>query len=107
MVGMCDGFVELIKHHYSKFKAIFPNINDNYWNPAISWENKWNSDLKTEKFFLSSTALVFLTDAYHLVRMISKINLSIAFGLLIGTNILIWIAIIFTIHTVGFYITYK
>lgn len=44
-----------------------------HWlNPAISWPNKWkNGDRKQgDRFPLSSTALVWTTDAWHLAKTI-------------------------------------
>ena len=65
--GMADGTAETLRVNYSDFKAVFPKANDQYWNPSISWHNKWkNGDIRQgEKFPLSSTALVFTTDGYH------------------------------------------
>lgn len=43
---------------------------DHFWNPRLSWINKWKFQQvgKTERFFLSSTVLVFLTDGWHLMK---------------------------------------
>ena len=57
-----------IDHHYDE--TIFSNkwFNPMFWNPDISYKNKWKGGIKSngEKFLFSSTALVFLTDAWHL-----------------------------------------
>jgi phosphotransferase system glucose/maltose/N-acetylglucosamine-specific IIC component len=45
-------------------------LNRNWWDNQISWRNKWKIEngkvTRTERFPLSSTVLVFLTDAWHL-----------------------------------------
>lgn len=69
--GMIDGTVESINYHYETgFKPRFKNANDQFWNPALSWRNKYkNADpSQGEKFKGSTTALVFTTDAYHMLR---------------------------------------
>jgi hypothetical protein len=70
--GMADGTAETLRIDYSDFKAVFPNANDQYWNPNISWRNKWRNGDKAqgERFFLSSRSLVFTTDGYHQMRML-------------------------------------
>lgn len=87
--GSCDGQVETLLHHYPAFKKRFPNANDSYWNPSISWKNKYenfDAGLKGEKFPTSSTALVWTTDAYHLFRMGHKISAIGALTIKIGSN---------------------
>jgi len=69
--GMMDGTIESINYHYENgFKARFPKANDQFWNPAVSWKNKYrNGDPALgRKFMGSTTALVFTTDAYHMLR---------------------------------------
>lgn len=87
VAGACDGQVETLSHHYDKFKKVFPNANDQYWNPAISWENKWADDTyKTEKFLFSSTALVWTTDGYHMFKMGQKASIFTAVTIDIGKS---------------------
>lgn len=45
--------------------------NNKFWNPRISWVNKWkNGDPNQgEKFLFSSTILSFLTDGWHLLQL--------------------------------------
>jgi hypothetical protein len=55
-----------------KFKSEKLNMKD-------TWQNKWkNGNVKEgEKFFLSSTSLVFLTDFFHFVKFLYMTCLSI------------------------------
>jgi len=40
--GMLDGTIESISYHYDNgFKKRFSKVNDQFWNPAISWTNKY------------------------------------------------------------------
>jgi hypothetical protein len=69
--GLIDGTLESIKFHYCNgFKARFKNANDQFWNPDISWTNKYKNANPSdgEKFRGSTTALVCTTDAYHGLR---------------------------------------
>jgi hypothetical protein len=69
--GMLDGTIESVSFRYHNgFKKRFPKANDLFWNPEISWKNKYkegNSELGP-KFIGSNTIFVFTTDAYHLLR---------------------------------------
>ena len=74
LAGAFDGQAEAIKFHYSTVKKVFPNINDEFWNPSLSWKNKYkNNDPDSGPKWPSSTTMtVFATDGYHLSRSISK-----------------------------------
>ena len=52
-------------------------LNPQFWDPQISWRNKWRKDAGgelvrplTERFPLSSTALVAWTDGWHLLQAV-------------------------------------
>lgn len=68
--GAADGTAETLRDHYHEFKITFPNANDQFWNPSISWKNKYRNGDYTQgpKFPLSTTALVWVTDGFHLMR---------------------------------------
>ena len=46
-------------------------INHKFFNPQVAWQNKWkNGDPKQgERFFLSSTLLVWVTSGWHLAKL--------------------------------------
>ncbi len=75
--GACDGFSQTLYSHYYSFEKVFPNVNEQYWNPHESWKNKYlNGDpAQGEKFPGSTTIFVFSTDAFHLLRTLNKVNL--------------------------------
>lgn len=80
MGGVASGYHETTLHHYSAFKRVHPYANDQYFNPALSWTKKWkNGDpLQGEAFPLSSTALVWTTDAKHILGIMSNGSIVIA-----------------------------
>ncbi|NPV12666.1 MAG: hypothetical protein HPY57_12845 [Ignavibacteria bacterium] len=94
LAGIARGIREVIQFKYNDFKETFPNINDNWWNPRISWKNKYkdNNPSKGPKFFLSTTSLVFITDAYHFLATLSHflIAISISYFAFCLTNHIIY-----------------
>src|SRR6185437_411606 len=69
--GMLDGTIESISYHYDNgFKKRFSKVNDQFWNPAISWTNKYknNDPCLGPKFMGSTNMFVCTTDAYHMLR---------------------------------------
>jgi hypothetical protein len=69
--GALDGTIESISYHYNNgFKLRCKHVNDQFWNPAVSWQNKYkNGDCNQGPKFTGSTNMfAFTTDAYHLLR---------------------------------------
>lgn len=69
--GVLDGTIESINYHYDcGFKNRCKSANDQFWNPVLSWKNKYmNHDPQQGPAFYGSTsAFVFVTDAYHMLR---------------------------------------
>ncbi len=72
-------------------KSIFKNLNMYYWDPSLSWANKYKNSYTSEpRFFLSTTLLVFLTDAYHLFQFISLNSWVLALAINIETFAWYW-----------------
>lgn len=88
--GLMDGLNEVLHTHYSLFQARFPNANPGWWNPAISWENKWKIDadgsvmVGFDRFPGSSNVFVFVTDGYHATRAADHLFLYAGIALNIG-----------------------
>lgn len=71
--GMAAGYKEVILHHYPQFKKRHPNANDLYFNPEVSWKNKykdWDNGDTRERFLGSKTIFVGATDFYHLTGIV-------------------------------------
>lgn len=71
MAGACEAIMDTLQFHYDI--SIFKNFkNQTFWDPKISWINKYknNDPLKGEKFFLSKSLLVGLTDAWHFFKLL-------------------------------------
>lgn len=74
--GMFDGLAEACKYKTSGVLEVLP-FDRQFIDPAVSWRNKWrNGDpSQGERFPLSSTALVGVTDMYHLSRTIRNVTM--------------------------------
>jgi hypothetical protein len=81
LAGIMNAVMDVISIRYntSIFKYL-PKKWNYFFNPSLSWRNKWkNGDpFKGEKFFGSSTFLVFTTDAWHLSKTIMLLLFMIA-----------------------------
>jgi hypothetical protein len=71
LAGMLNGVMDVLTMRYNTcvFKRM-PKEWEYFFNPSLSWRNKWkNGDSNQgEKFFGSSTFLVWTTDAWHLAK---------------------------------------
>jgi hypothetical protein len=67
--GQADGWNQAAAHHYPALDRKF-GLNDQYFNPAISWTNKYKNHDPAQgaAFFGSDTFLVTGTDFYHATR---------------------------------------
>ena len=68
LAGLLNGASDSLKFHFDQSFA--RNWKALFWDPDISWRNKYkNGDPKQGRaFFGSTTFLVFLTDAWHLLK---------------------------------------
>jgi len=84
--GFWDGMHDGLHYRYRNFKQRFPNANDRYWNPKVSWRNKWwhGDPDNGEKFWLSSSALVWTTDASHLTKTMRMNHTLLAVSIPLG-----------------------
>ena len=68
--GASWGLHETTAHHWDKFQTRFPNANPQFWNPAISWQNKYvdgNPELgRNDK-------LIWTSDAKHILASTNQV----------------------------------
>lgn len=81
--GISKAIKDTLAHHYG-FSVFTRMKNQKYWNPKISQFNKYknNNPRKGSKFFLSTTALVWVTDAWHLFQTIEIMSFCFAMVIL-------------------------
>lgn len=70
LAGFANGVMDTLVFHYSTSK--FSNLDPLYWNPSLSWRNKYKDQdpAKGPKFWGSTTFLVWVTDGWHLAKML-------------------------------------
>jgi hypothetical protein len=98
---------------YLQFRYYRVNL---FWNPKLSWLNKWEmrDGVRVEKFFLSSTLLVFLTDGWHLMNFVWASSIFTAIGVMLmhtcGFSFVIAVShiIVFRVaYGLGFYLSFE
>ncbi|WP_430817608.1 hypothetical protein [Carboxylicivirga sp. RSCT41] len=74
LAGFGEGHAELLQHHYYKFEGKYPNANHQFWDPDLSWTNKYknNDPEQGARFWGSTNVFVATTDAYHGFKFIQK-----------------------------------
>ena len=75
VAGFAEGTMDAISFHYDSFQKVHPNANPQFWNPQLSWENKWRNGNKIEgeKFIGSSTFLVWTTDGWYGLKAVNRL----------------------------------
>lgn len=79
-----------VTHRYTRFFGkILPDSWEQWFNPAISWKNKWwaNSDFLD---ILFSTVLVWTTDFWHFIKTIMLVCIALIVVLLENSTLLWW-----------------
>lgn len=82
IAGISKAIMDNIQFHFNR--SIFNQLkyNQKFWNPTLSWENKYKEGSMTEpKFFGSTTYFVFTTDAWHLFQMLMLLCLFIGIAI--------------------------
>lgn len=68
--GIAEAINNALGFDYTQ--TVFRKYSSLFWDPAISWRNKYKNILnKTPAYFGAATFLVFTTDAWHLFKAIS------------------------------------
>jgi len=80
LAAILNSIMDIVSLRYTKSIFVnYPNLRY-FIDPDVSWRNKWkNGDPKQgEKFFGSSTFLVWTTDLWHLAKTLMLACFSIA-----------------------------
>jgi disulfide bond formation protein DsbB len=82
VLGITKGIQDKLLFHFDT--SVFQRLG-NWWNPKESWKNKWKDGDKSkgERFFLSSTWLVSLTDAWHFFGLIRNFSIFLIIALIV------------------------
>jgi hypothetical protein len=119
LAGLCNGVMDTLQFHFGASRLA--GRKDRFWNPRISWKNKYkqgNPDLGA-RFPGSTTVFVFVTDAWHLFQffqlacykaaVVMAASTAITIGSAPWQNTLAWLAVwvglTFVISS-GFHLSY-
>jgi len=86
LAGASKGFNETLTFHWTSFHKKFCNASPRWFNPKVSWRNKYkdNDPGKGARFPLSTSVLIMFTDQYHLNNFINRTSWTIATVIKIG-----------------------
>jgi hypothetical protein len=107
---MFEGVMDTLNFHYKRFEKRHKKASHYFWNPEVSWGNKYDENFQP-KFFGSTTFLVFLTDGWHLFKWLKNLALISCIGFAIfytyEINVYIFCAILYMANRLGFTIIYN
>jgi hypothetical protein len=97
LTGICKAVSDKLQFHFHE--SVFRNLNQMWWNPELSWQNKWEQgDPKFgPRFWLSTTVLVFVTDAWHFFNWLRNRCLDISYFCILILLFKWWICLLFII----------
>tara|TARA_Y100000361_G_scaffold145150_1_gene153997 strand:- start:10 stop:384 length:375 start_codon:yes stop_codon:yes gene_type:complete len=75
LAAFSEAVMDTLQFHY--YRSIFSSLNPIFWNPKLSWKNKYtlgNPGLGP-KFVGSTTIFVFTTDGWHLFKFFRNLFL--------------------------------
>lgn len=76
LAGVFNACMDVLKVRYRL--SIFRDMKAQQWiNPSLSWTNKWRPKSKFGDLIMS-TVLVWVTDLWHLVKMLMLLCISLA-----------------------------
>jgi hypothetical protein len=81
LAGGIEAVMDKLQFHY--YETFFLGKNDQFWNPKISWKNKYKADEVTPRFLGSTTIFVFVTDGWHLMKFLRNLFIWTGFGLML------------------------
>ena len=78
LAAFCNAIMDVLAFKFKR--SVFRNMNEQYWNPAKSWRNKYKNKMAYQgaAFPGSTTTLSFVTDAWHLFQMLSNSFLALS-----------------------------
>lgn len=74
--GIMDALMDTIKDHFSE--SIFSKLNQQFWNPSVSWTNKYKNHDHTQGhatftiFGIRFNTIDAFSDAWHISKVIRE-----------------------------------
>lgn len=100
LAGLFEAVMDTLQFRFHD--SIFRDMNHSFWNPEVSWMNKWKDGCPKfgPKFKGSTTYLVFVTDGWHLAKWFRNrfVDIALFCGLYhYSEKILLSIVVIFVV----------
>ena len=109
--GAAEGIMDSLQFHFDS--TPFSKMNQLYWNPALSWKNKYKNGNpeEGEKFPLSTTFFVSFTDGWHTMKLIRNTLSFVGIGLIgwMSKDLVVLICLLILARSsygIGFWLTY-
>lgn len=100
LAGLAEGIMDWLQFRLQVSPAHWL-YNNHFWNPARSWMNKWEwgEDRLAvgERFFMSSTLFVFVTDGWHMMKLLRNLFLFLALLLISMCDISFFSALVYVV----------
>lgn len=109
--AVCKSIKDTLQFHF--YNSIFDKCNHQFWNPDVSWKNKYkDGEIGVPKFWGSTTIFVWLTDAWHLFDMLNTLLLFFACFFTVLSDFKEWaiylsIFILFVVYHVIFEVFFR
>lgn len=80
--GLSEAVMDTLQFHF--YKSPFAKYNHQYWNPQLSWRNKYKKGDSSlgPKFPGSTTIFVSLTDGWHSFKLLRNLFLFVGLCLI-------------------------
>ena len=80
--GLSEAIMDTLQFHF--YKSPFSKYNHQFWNPQLSWRNKYKKGDPSlgPKFPGSTTIFVSLTDGWHLFKLFRNLFLFVGLCLI-------------------------
>ena len=80
--GLSEAVMDTLQFHF--YKSPFAKYNNQFWNPQLSWRNKYKKGDPSlgPKFPGSTTIFVSLTDGWHLFKLLRNLFLFVGLCLI-------------------------
>lgn len=102
--GAAEGVMDHLQFHYDG--------NSQYWQPDISWRNKYKNRDPQQGMTFRGKYLVFTTDGWHMMKFVRNATIFTAFTLKVGEKKKWWVYVAegagyWLVNRAGFTLTYN
>ena len=107
VAGVSKAVRDTLSHHFEN--SIFSELNPKFWNPVVSGANKWKGGKEEngEKFFLSSTLFVGITEGWHVFESLNTFFIFLGVGLSGYSYDILGMVVARVIYGISFTIAYE